>query len=440
MDSIGALGLGVVALSMLALSNNDKKETNNKKINEKIDYSTESTGGNPEYNEINIKNNMNNYVLYKEKYLKQKKLLKKNMKGGASAVESSVLIFSTGESVEEFIQQVINIYQIVSNELRKGIIITGSSAIAIVLYSLGLFEELAKMEKPADFDFLYDKSYGSIDIHTTFTNIKFISGNSESSTWKINNSTHTFDITGINTKSFNTSFILSNFPIRIVNLNTMIIDYSSDIDVLNDYIQNNIENNDETNYNLNINKQLRKINRLQHLQEIIQTIEQNKLESNYGMETTVSAKTSSFSPGDAVNLFGNSNPGTPVAPKNLNSSSSTSSGGGSASPAYFTGFETPVAPKYSFNSPGGLFGNSNLGTLIAPKNSFNSPSGDLFGNSNPGTPIAPKNSFNSPGGGLFGNSNPGTPIAPKNSFNSPGFGTLNFNFENNNPNFTHNKW
>jgi hypothetical protein len=87
MDSIGALGLGVVALSMLALSNDDKKETNNEKTGTSsrlfsvspgdTKIGTESAGGNPEYNEINIKNNMNNYIKYKEKYLKQKKLLKK---------------------------------------------------------------------------------------------------------------------------------------------------------------------------------------------------------------------------------------------------------------------------------------------------------------------------------------------------------------------------
>ena len=353
MDSIGALGLGVVALSMLALSNDDKKETNNKKTGTSsrlfsvspgdTKIGTESAGGNPEYNEINIKNNMNNYIKYKKKYLKQKKLLKKNMKGGASA---SAHRFFTGESVEEFIQQVINIYQFVNQEIRKEISITGSSAIAIVLYSLGLFEELAKMGKPADFDFLYDNRNGIIDINTRFENIEFRSGNSESSTWQINNSTHTFDITGINTKSFNKSFILSNFPIRVVNLNTMISDYKSEISDLDDYIQNDIHNNNETNYNLNINKQLRKKNRLQHLNNIIKYITDNKLQGNYGMESRVSSKSSfSFSNlGDSPGgggLFGT--PGTPGTPGTQ--VASTYSNSSSAASPTFAGFGTPVVYK-----------------------------------------------------------------------------------------------
>jgi hypothetical protein len=76
------LGLGVIVLGMLALNNNNKK---NKNIDNIKNHLPDPSVGDPSFGEINsssnndIKSNMNNYIKYKKKYLKEKELyLSKN--------------------------------------------------------------------------------------------------------------------------------------------------------------------------------------------------------------------------------------------------------------------------------------------------------------------------------------------------------------------------
>ncbi len=87
------------------------------------------------------------YLKYKSKYLKlleeSNSLSLNKQKGGMTQAQ-----------FEQFKNELIQIYQIVS--AKENICITGSSEVAYLLNRLGLREQLSQMELPGDVDLLYD--------------------------------------------------------------------------------------------------------------------------------------------------------------------------------------------------------------------------------------------------------------------------------------------
>jgi hypothetical protein len=225
--------------------------------------------------------------------------------------------FINGESVEEFIVDLIKIHNLVTFNIIYPICITGSTAIAILLYHLKLFDKLATMNKPSDFDFLFENKNGIgigeklNDNFPTLSRKKDINGkmigNAESSTWKSTESSYTFDLTGIPSESFSKCFklFLFNFYFNIIGLKS-----------LKSYYDDDIQNLKSSDGDDNQEKLERKKERLKLLNIILETIETNNFEENYGLGKKVSP--------DNTNRFNLDSPGSPDNTNRFNLDSSGS--------------------------------------------------------------------------------------------------------------------
>jgi hypothetical protein len=411
MDSIFGIGLGLIAVAFVSM--NIKKKDNKVSNKDKLDYVDKDyivqdhSVGDPSFganslSNNDVKSNINyhiKYIKYKNKYLKEKR----NMKGGAFTPPSTpqkksnkieklnIFIplaeqhqFSSGESVEDFIQELIYA-QSLARQIKRDIIITGSSAIAIVLYSLKLFNKLATMTKPSDFDFLYSSQAGSIDTKQRYNNIQFKSGDTNSNTWNITDTIYTFDITGIDNNNFNNSFILTilSSRIKLLNLKSMIVDYTNDINDINDI--NSTKSTKSTEDIESIKEKLnRKIERLKLLNIILETIEKENLEEEYGLSNRKKAR-----PDNRFNFASLESPGSPDNRFNFASSESPDNR------FNFASSESPESPDNRFNfaslespgSPDNRFNFASLESQLTPvkrsadnQNQQNSPvkKGPLF--------------------------------------------------------------